>query len=71
MIFRQRESRSGCPAVRTAVGVDVERMAFLAHVEAERGIEFFRLLDIGHGEIEAIERMNAKLAGATVDWLRQ
>ena len=59
------------PAMRMAVGVDMQRVALLAHVEPEGGIEFSRLLDVGDGEIEAVERVDAELAGTAVDRLRQ
>ena len=36
------------PAMRMAMGVDMQRVAVLAHVETEGGIEFSRLLDIGN-----------------------
>ena len=57
--------------MRMAVGVDVQRVALLAHVEPEGGIEFSRLLDVGDGEIEAVERVHAELAGTAVDRLRE
>ena len=57
--------------MRMAVGVDVQRVALLAQVEPEGGIEFSRLLDVGDGEIEAVERMHAELAGTAVDRLRE
>ncbi len=59
------------PAMGIAVGVDMERVALLAQVEAERGIEFSRLIDVGNREIEAIERMHAEFAGTAIDRLRE
>ena len=59
------------PAMGMAVGVDVQRVALRAHVEAEGGIERPRLLDVGNGEIEAVERMHAEFAGTAVDRLRE
>ena len=59
------------PAMGIAVGVDVQRVAVLTHVEAEGGIEFSRLLDVGNREIEAVERMHAELAGTAMDRLRE
>ena len=57
--------------MRMAVGVEVERAALLAHVEPEGRIEFARRFEVGHREIEAIERMHAELARAAVHRLRE
>src|SRR5581483_8845255 len=52
------------PAVRMAVGVERELAALFLGVEPEQAIEFLGLRDIRHHEIEMVERMDAKLAGA-------
>ena len=59
------------PAMRMTMRVQIERAVLFVHLQAERRIERLRRREIGHREIEAIERMHAELARPTANRLRE
>ena len=50
--------------MRLREGAECQAVAALTDVEAEFAVEILRNSEVGHGEMEMIHRMNAKLAGA-------
>jgi hypothetical protein len=59
------------PAMRMAVGVDVQPAALLTQVEAEARIEPAGILGVRHREIELVERVHAEFPRAAGQRLRQ
>ncbi len=59
-----RPLSDAAPAVVVAGGVEAEAGALLAHVQAEARVEPLGVLEVGHGEVEVVHGMQAKLAGA-------
>jgi hypothetical protein len=57
--------------MRMTVSVQIERAVLFLHLQPERRIERLRGGEIGHSEIEAIERMHAELARPTPNLLRE
>ena len=58
-----RALAQNAPAMRVAVGVERDAVAFLAHFEAEAFVEGFCLFEIRHRQAEMVERMHAQDAG--------
>ena len=52
--------------MRVAHGMQVEPLAAAPHVEPERAVEALGLVEVGHGEDEAVERVHAERAGRRV-----
>ena len=57
--------------MRMAVGVDIEGVPGRPHVEAEGRIEFAPGLEIGHRELEPVERVHPELSGAAAHGLSE
>src|SRR5262249_19882125 len=56
------------PAVLVAVGVEPERIAVLAHVEAEVLVEILRRLEVRHRQHEVVERVDADRVAVGRGW---
>ncbi|MNR27061.1 hypothetical protein D3C85_1443120 [compost metagenome] len=51
------------PAMRMAEGVQRQAVAFAAHVQAEGAVELLGLMQVGHAEHEAVDRMDRRMGG--------
>src|SRR5262249_48094565 len=47
------------PAVLVAIGIEPQRVAVLAHIEAEILVEVLRWLEVGNRQHEMVERVDA------------
>ena len=52
------------PAVRVAVGVQVNVLVMLLHVHAESGVKSHRRGDVGHGKHHLVNRMRGQHIGS-------
>ncbi len=60
LLLRPFDDRA--PAMRVAVGIKREALPLRAQVEPERAVECLGLLQVGHRQVEMVDRVDPKLA---------